>query len=46
MKTAGISKDGRLELLDHKDGDLTDLYCGKELTRMLENTRKVTQVIG
>ena len=43
LKTAGVSKDDRRDLLDHKNGDITDLYCAKELPRMLENTNKVTQ---
>ena len=42
LKGDGISKDNRLDLLDQKNGDFTNLYCGKELTRMLENTNKVT----
>lgn len=46
LKAAGISKDDRRDLLGHKNGDVTDLYCAKELTRMLENTNKVTQEKG
>ena len=43
LKAAGVSKDDRRDLLGHKNGDVTDLYCAKELNRMLENTNKVTQ---
>jgi len=32
--------------LGHKNGDITDLYCVKELARVLENSNKVTQEIG
>ena len=46
LKAAGISKDDRRDLLGHKNGDVTDLYYAKELTRMLENTNKVTQEKG
>ena len=46
MKAAGVSKDDGRDLLGHKKGDVTDLYCAKELTRMLENTNKVTQEKG
>ena len=46
LKAAGVSKDDRRDLLGHKNGDVTDLYCAKELTRMLENTNKVTQEKG
>ena len=46
MKATGVSKDDRRDLLGHKNGDVTDLYCAKELTRMLENTNKVTQEKG
>ena len=42
LKADGISKDNRLDLLDQKNGDFTNLYCGKELTRIFENTNKVT----
>jgi hypothetical protein len=42
----GVSKDDRRDLLGHKSGDVTDLYWAKELTRMLENTNKVTQQKG
>jgi len=34
------------DLLDHKNGDVTDLCCAKELTRLLENSNKVTQKKG
>ena len=46
LNAAGVSKDDRRDLLDHKNGDTTDLYCAKELTSMLENTNKVTQEQG
>jgi integrase len=46
LKAAGVSKDDRRDLLGHKSGDVTDLYCAKELTSMLENTNKVTQEQG
>jgi integrase len=46
LKAAGVSKDDCRDLLGHKSGDVTDLYCAKELTRMLENTNKVTQEQG
>ena len=46
LKAAGVSKDDRRDLLGHKSGDVTDLYCAKELTSMLENTNKVTQEKG
>jgi hypothetical protein len=46
LKAAGVSKDDRRDLLDHKNGDVTDLYCVKELTRMLENCNKVIQETG
>jgi integrase len=46
LKAAEISKDDRRDLLGHTSGDVTDLYCVKELTRMLENTNKVTQEQG
>ena len=36
-------KDYRRDLLGHKNGDVTDLYCANELTRMLENANRVTQ---
>ena len=39
-------KDDRRDLLDHKNGDVTDLYCANELTRMLENANRVTQEKG
>jgi len=39
-------KGGSSDLLGHKNGDITDLYCAKELTRVLENSNKVTQEIG
>ena len=35
----GVSSD----LLGHKNGDVTDLCCAKVLTRLLENSNKVTQ---
>jgi hypothetical protein len=41
-----ISKDDRSDLLGHKYGDTTYLYCAKELTRMLENINKVTKKKG
>ena len=31
LKAAGVSKDDRRDLLSHKNGDITDLYCAKEL---------------
>jgi hypothetical protein len=43
LKAAEISKDDRRDLLGHKSGDVTVLYCAKEHARMLENTNKVTQ---
>ena len=46
LKAAGVSKDDRRDLLGHKNGDVTDLYCAKRLSRMLENTNKVTQEKG
>ena len=46
LKAAGILKDDRRDLLGHKNGDVTDLYCPKQLTRMLENTNKVTPEKG
>jgi hypothetical protein len=46
LKAAVVSKDDRLDLLGHKNGDVTDLYCAKELTRILENTNKLTQKKG
>ena len=46
LKAAGVSKDDCRDLLGHKSGDVTDLYCAKELTSMLENTNKVTQEQG
>ena len=36
----------RRDLLGHKNGDVTDLYCANELTRMLENANRVTQEKG
>jgi len=38
----GVSSD----LLGHKNGDVTDLGCTKELTRLLKNSKKVTQKKG
>ena len=29
LKAAGILKDDRRDLLGHKNGDVTDLYCAK-----------------
>ena len=46
LKATGVSKDDRCDLLGHKNGDVTDLYCAKGLSRMLENTNKVTQEKG
>jgi hypothetical protein len=46
LKATGVSKDDRRDLLDHKSGNVTDLYCAKELTSMLENTNNVTQEKG
>ena len=40
------SKGGLSDLLNHKNGDVTDLYCVKELARMLGNGNKVTQEKG
>ena len=34
------------DLLGHKNGDVTDLCCAKEVTRLLENSNKVTQKTG
>ena len=39
-------KDDRRDLLGHKNGDVRDLYCANELTRMLENANRVTQEKG
>jgi hypothetical protein len=46
LKVAGVLKDDRSDLLGHKIGDVTDLYCAKELTKVLENTNKITQEKG
>ena len=43
LKVAEISKDDRRDLLGHKSRDVADLCCAKELTRMLDNTNKMTQ---
>ena len=32
-------KDYRRDLIGHKNGDVTDLYCANELTRKLENAK-------
>ena len=34
------------DLLDHKNGDVTELCCAKELTRWFEKSNKVTQKKG
>jgi hypothetical protein len=46
LKVAGVLKDDRSDLLGHKIGDVTDLYCAKELTKVLENNNKITQEKG
>jgi len=43
---ASLYKGDRRDLLGYKNGDVTDLYCTNELTRILENANRVTQEKG